>query len=473
MTLESALSAAGYYLLLGAGLILLLLFILLAAVVIALVIAFLFARLHSETRVRIAPSSLESRILLFLKIPFYRYDIIDYDDAIDFDDIIGYVGIEKTAHGADSKHKPDKSVCHVILEDEHVRFKTVKSNKHSSEYEIHIHSHEAAYMHMTKTERGEETGEREEANEMKETDEMREADVSDFEYEAADAAEHETSTVEDDGVDFEGVEDADEDDYDFEDDEEDDYDFDFGFAFENISEDISNELKEMKKYVDLSNPSQFASDSISASVKISRAAARFVGALLLRTNFTELSADLIYGLSDPADTALSYGGIHSFKASLYAYFLHVEATSRFSRKRQKAGQMAAVMRDEILVVPDLSQRTAEGKTDIVFSFWLPHLCLPSLRLLLNKNSRWVFRHYVYPYFIRHSFRIWKEERQKEKEEQRKEKEERRKERGEKKRERGEKKREAGEMKREAEEMKKGSEERNREHPSPDPAVSGV
>ena len=456
MTLASVLSAAGHYFILGAGLILLLSLILLAAVFVVT----LFMHIHGKISVKIDQSSRKNRTVVFFQMPFYRYDIIDFDSEDDeeetdesevdegeaevyYDEDEADEGVTNEG-GADKEiaeeDSLDKYVCHVMITDEDIRFRTVKPKKHSSEYEIVIHDNETVQTDSVPA------GELEDIDAAKGTDEIKESTVSEFEYGTVEAVECGTVSDEDviecetvseedviecetvseenviecetvsdeDVIECETVSDEETVSSDYEDSDE--AGFGYDFDYENISEDFSESLEQIKRYVDLSDPFQFASDSISAAVDLSHIIVRFTGDLLLKTDVVELSADMIYGLSDPADTAVLYGGIHSFKASLYASFLHVEATSHSFKKRQKAKQLADVLKDDIFIVPDLSQKTIEGEADFGFSFWIPRLYIPVFRLLLNKKSRRVFRHYIYPYYIRHSYKMWKEERRKNKEE---------------------------------------------------------
>ena len=442
MTLASVLSAAGHYFILGAGLILLLSLILLAAVFVVT----LFMHIHGKISVKIDQSSRKNRTVVFFQMPFYRYDIIDFDseddeeetDASEVDEgeaevyydedeadegVANEGGADKEIAEEDSL---DKYVCHVMITDEDIRFRTVKPKKHSSEYEIVIHDNETVQTDSVPA------GELEDIDAAKGTDELKESAVSEFEYGAVEAVECETVSGEDviecetvsdeDVIECETVSDEEtvsSDDEDSGDEDSDEAGFGYDFDYENISEDFSASLEQIKKYVDLSDPFQFATDSLLAASNLSRVIARFAGDLLLKTDVLELSADMIYGLSDPADTAVSYGGVYSFKASLYAYFLHVEATSHSLKKRKKAKQLADILKDDVFIVPDLSQETMEGEADFGFSLWIPRLYIPVFRLLLNKKSRRVFRYYIYPYYIRHSYRMWRAERRKNKEEKKK------------------------------------------------------
>lgn len=459
MTLASILLTAGHYLLVGAGLTLLLFLILLAAVFAAA----LFIRIRGETCIKLTPSSLESRILVSLKIPFYGYDIIDFEETFDFDETLSFDNDddEKT-----EEEDLKKDVYHVTITDEQIQFRTVTAKKYSSEYEIVIHTkenaqEEAGFVDMAKKtepvsdfQTGTEdvlhvsADEIENVDRIEGTSRIKESDVSEFEYETADAGELKTTPIKemessDDKNSNKTDCDSDKmnyssdktDDGSNKDDSGSDKDDDDD---ENISENLLSFWEFINRKVDLSNPARFVSDSLSAASKIAHVFARFTGDLLLRAKIQKLSADLIYGLSDPAGTALSYGSIHSFKASLYAYFRHVKAASRSSKKRRRAGELEAALRDDILIIPDLSQKTIEGEIDFVFSYWVPRLYIPVLRLLLNKKSRQVIRHYIYPYYIRHSYKIWKKERKEAKEEK-----------------------------------KKGSKKANSECPPPDSAAAGV
>jgi len=466
MTLASVLSAAGSYLILGAGLIFLLLLILLAAVFVVT----LFMHVHGKISVKIDQSSWKNRTVVFFQMPFYRYDIIDFDSEADEDegneeetdeseadeeetdeseadegeadesgvdeseadecgdedeDDEGEAGGDEDDEEIEEEVGLDKYICHVMVTDEDIRFRTVKPKKHSSEYEIIIHDNETVLEYGT--------GAAVEYETVSDEDVIEYETVSDedvIEYETVsdeDVIEYETVSDED-AIECETVSDedviecetvSDEETFSSDGEDSDESLFGYDFDYENISEDFSASLEQIKKYVDLSDPFQFATDSLLAASNLSRVIARFAGDLLLKTDVLELSADMIYGLSDPADTAVSYGGVYSFKASLYAYFLHVEATSHSLKKRKKAKQLADILKDDVFIVPDLSQETMEGEADFGFSLWIPRLYIPVFRLLLNKKSRRVFRYYIYPYYIRHSYRMWRAERRKNKEEKKK------------------------------------------------------
>jgi hypothetical protein len=88
----------------------------------------------------------------------------------------------------------------------------------------------------------------------------------------------------------------------------------------------------------------------------------------------------------------------------------VEEKSKSSKRRKKAAVLGAIIRDDIHVVPDLAEERFDADVDMSFSFWIPRAYIPTLRFLLNKNTRWVVRRYLYPYYIRHYIRMWRAER---------------------------------------------------------------
>ena len=174
--------------------------------------------------------------------------------------------------------------------------------------------------------------------------------------------------------------------------------------------DLSDAYEEIQRYVDLSDPRAFVSDSISAAVRISKSSARLISGCLLRVNIQKLSARSVVGLSDPANTALLFGAFHSFKASVYAFLIEAESNSRSSRRRKKAGELAAAIEENVVFVPDLENKKFEADADLFISFRLSNLFNPVLRASLNKNTRWVLRHYVFKYYIRQYLKTLKAER---------------------------------------------------------------
>jgi len=336
-------------------------------------------------------------------MPFYQYIAYDIDDFDgDTDDDFDKSDSDFDSKN-DSKNECDKTICHVTITGDEITAYAVKPEKFGSAYEVIVHVNEAA-------EAKEEIAEDEFIEDDDDDEPEFECGFVDSEVKTAILSESESSfddseiktnllsdlEIENEGNDFKekkyefkGEESKDEEIENEESDKKDDSDF--GFA-------------EIQKYVDLSNPSQFASDTISAALKMSKTTARFVSDVLIRSNVKNMSLDLVYGLSDPADTAVSYGAIHSFNASVYAYLLEAEKKSLSSYRRKRAKQLAAHLSDDVLITPDLTQKTLEADTELSFSFWLPHLYFPTLRFLLAKNTRWFIRRYVYKYYIRQSLK---------------------------------------------------------------------
>ncbi|MBZ3936197.1 DUF2953 domain-containing protein [Methanimicrococcus blatticola] len=429
MTFQTALMTVGHYLLLAVGLILLL-FILILAVAFLLT---LFMRFFADISLKTAGGKIQTLISLRFKILFYEIDLLYIDTFDDESDS----NIDSDSDSESNNSEPDKNTYHVTLTDEKISVQTIESRKHSSEYEIIIHTEETGTKDI-KISDGVQTVTLDSSEIVSETEDIITYDEDEFiEAEIETELENEsTETVETTVIDYEFEGDAsrggdaadsdgtvfteenddgNDDDYDVDyddDDETDDDEFDFDF---------SDSYDEIKRYVDLSDPEQFVSDSMGAAVRVSKASARFVSDLLLRAKIDEMSADVIYGLSDPANTALSFGAVHSFKASVYAYMADVEEKSRSSKRRKKAAEIGKILRDDIQIVPDMTQETFEADTDASFSFWMPRLYIPTLRFLLNKNTRWTLRHYLYPYFIRQYIRTWKAERKQRKAEQKAEK----------------------------------------------------
>ncbi|WNY23840.1 hypothetical protein MmiHf6_11620 [Methanimicrococcus hongohii] len=433
MTFQTAMMTIGHYLLLAAGLILLLLFILLA---VAFILT-LFMRLFADISFKTVDGQIKKKISIRFKILFYKLDLFDIDD---FDDKNDAESIAKNAaENADSKSDSDKNTYHVTVTDEKISVQTTESKKSGSEYEVIVHTEETASQNIEISDDSKTivletpdvvsttddvlTYDESEAPPIEiknETVETTEKTVIDYEFDKSESETSETSgtPVSDENVGA-GEKECDSDDEDenknADEDEDEDEDEESTLDFD--------ELKtEIKRYVDLSDPEQFVSDSMAAAVRISKALVRLTSDLLLRIDVDQMNADIIYGLSDPANTALSFGAVHSFKASVYAYLAEVETKSKNSKKRKKAGEVGAIIRDDIHIVPDLIEKKFVADADMSFSFWIPRLYIPTLRFLLNKNTRWVIRRYLYPYFIRQYIRTWKSDRKERKAEKKQKKE---------------------------------------------------
>jgi len=350
MAISFTLSEIGHGLLWAVGLIFLLLLFLLAT---ALILSF-FIRLNAEISIRTVRSKIQSRVFLQLKMPFYRFVLLDYDDS-ELDSVPNAeTGFESDVESA-------------------AGFQTASSE-----------STDSAVSDQPKT--ASDTPIPEPIGLTDEADETQ-AQASFESDSAADSDEPEKS--------FENP-------------------FEDLFDQDSLS-DLSDAYEELQRYVDLSDSHAFVSDSISATFKVSKSSARFITDCLLRTNIQRLSAQSVFGLSDPADTALLFGSLHSFKAAIYAYFIEAESRSRSSRKRKKAGELAAALGKNVVFVPDMSNKKFEADADLSVSFRLLSLYIPTLRFILNKKTRWVLRHYVYKYYIRQYLKTLKTERKARKE----------------------------------------------------------
>jgi Cobalamin biosynthesis protein CobT (nicotinate-mononucleotide:5, 6-dimethylbenzimidazole phosphoribosyltransferase) len=206
-------------------------------------------------------------------------------------------------------------------------------------------------------------------------------------------------------------------------DSEEESDSDFEDYFEKLSDfsDLSDSYEELQRYVDLSDLRGFVSDSIAAAIRISKVLSRFISDCLIRADIQKLSMKTEFGLSNPADTAFLFGGLHSFKSSVYAYLISVESNSRSSRRRKKAGELAAEWGENIIFIPEMEHQKFEAEADLSVSFRLSNIFFPILRFVLNKNTRWVLRRYIYVYFIRQWIKVWKSDRKQKKENKKKSK----------------------------------------------------
>lgn len=395
MTLQTALMTTGHYVLLAIGLILLLLILLLAA-------AFLltcFMHVYADFSLHAHRGKMQKSAHVRFKMPFYESVLLDLDDPAD-------------AAGPDKTENSDKTAVHLTVTDEKITVRTTETAKHGSAYEIIVHTEETLTRNVEVSGAAETTVSESSPiiTETEETFRLAENEIP--------AADVETGTVE--TVETVVKE------YTFEQNAPESSSAEAQKASSEKTEkqsddkasedsDSSEKLDEIKRYVDLSDPEQFVSDSVTAAVKISKAGARLAGDLLLRIDIDKMSADVVYGLSDPGNTALSFGAAHSLKASIYAYLIEVETTGRSSKKRRKAGELAAVLQNDIRLTPDLSEKRTDADAEMSFSFWIPSAYIPLLRFLFNKNTRWVLRHYVYKYYVKQYLKTRQEGKQQKKE----------------------------------------------------------
>ncbi|WNY29204.1 hypothetical protein MmiEs2_14280 [Methanimicrococcus stummii] len=410
MTLQTVLASAGHYLLIAAGLILLLFIIVLAAAFLLTLLMRLFANFSFKT----VDGKIQSQILIRLKIWFYEIILLDFDN---FDENAA------PSSDSDSESGADKNAYHVTFTDEKVSVRSVKTNENGSDYEIIVHTEEMFSKNIQVSDGDSQTTVFEAPDIVTETDDvltLNEDEVKDLGIENEFGETTETVTTETITTEYE----FDKNDWDSDSESDDEFEGDevSNDEFDDNSDDesdgdLSDFLDEIKRYVDLSDPGRFVSDSITAAARISKSSARLASDLLLRADIDEMSADVVFGLSDPADTALAFGTIHSFKASTYAYLAEIEETSRSSKKRKKAAELGAIVRNDICIVPDLTNKMFETDTTMSFSFWIPRGYIPMLRFILNKNTRWTIRRYLYPYFIRHYIRNWLAERKQRKQDE--------------------------------------------------------
>ena len=396
MTIETFLASAGHYLLYAVGFILLFIFIVLALAFIFT----LFIKIGFDFSAQIRNAKVKKDFLIYLKLPFYRLIIFETDDdisetALDFSEL----GEDDSV----DENESEKFVCHVTFENENITAEMIKPEKYGNGYEVVIHLNETKNS-------------TDESEYLPELSEIRASakDENKFIAKSENKPKSENSNKLENTSEFKTKSKSDDfennkfNDDESEDDESDDFDFSDFYDLHDFS--FSDVFEELVKYVDLSDPVQFASDTVSAASKVSNSVSRFLLYILIRSNIQELSLNTIYGLSDPADTAVSYGTIQSFNASVYAYLLEVQNKSHSSRKRKRAKQLSAHLKDDIFIVPDLTQKELEADTDMDFSVWLPYLYFPTLRFLLTKNTRWFVSQYVYKYYIRQYLKTKETER---------------------------------------------------------------
>ncbi|WNY25712.1 DUF2953 domain-containing protein [Methanolapillus millepedarum] len=190
----------------------------------------------------------------------------------------------------------------------------------------------------------------------------------------------------------------------------------------NKDEEFDSDEDGIEKYVDLSDPVQFATDSITAGIKMIQPTTRFVSSILLKMKIRKMSLDLVYGLADPADTAVSSGVLYSFKSSMIAYLEDIKNRTKNKNVQKNADILIRDIEENVLIHPVLTEKAFRLDSDLAFSFWVRSLYIPTLKFLFHKNTRWVIRHYVYVYFIRFHFVKNKEEKQNKKRSEKQEKE---------------------------------------------------
>ena len=427
MTIETFLISAGHYLLYAIGFILLFIFIVLA---LAFIFTF-FIKAGFEFSTQIRNSKVKKRFLFYLKIPFHRFIISETDDDLS-DTALDFSSMDDSADENDADS--DKFVCRVTVKDEKITAEIIKPKIYGNGYEVIIHSDDiknSADENLIRSDVENEsnaeldTGPDAEPDAELDTEPDAEPDAeSDAEPDAESDAEPDAES----DAELDAESDAESEYAEFES-ESDETDFD-GFDFTDFSDlydlynfSYSEVFEELVKYVDLSDPSQFASDTISAASKVSKSTSRLLIDILLRSNVQMLSLNAVYGLSDPADTAVSYGTVQSFNASCYAYLFEVQKKSHSFFKRKRAKQISAHLKNDILIIPNLTQKELKADADVSFSIWVPYLYFPTLRFLLTKNTRWFVRRYVYKYYIRQYLKTKKAERKERKEEKKSKKRE--------------------------------------------------
>ena len=374
MALPATLAEVGYYLLWAIGLILLLILILSAS-------ALLLTRIDFYAKSKFSNDVFLNKMRLLINYLFLKYSAFETDDFEDDEKV-------KQMTSQEESKTVEKTACYVTKNGEEIKIKTTQSQKHWDVYDIVIEtsdfSKEADETSLSADETllsADETNEppssacetNESSTPISETDEQITCETSVSEN--TDAVDEKTESK--------------------------DTKSEENKSFQNDMDDLSGSFDEIKKYVDLSNPKQFVFDSLTAASKISASGSRLIGALLLRTNIKKLSVHLDYGLSDPADTAVSYGVIQSFVSGIYAYLDDAAQRSRSSRKRRRCKELASQIQNNVFITPELMEKKIDLESEVSVSFWIVRFYIPLLRFLFSRNTRWVLRRYVWVYYVKH------------------------------------------------------------------------
>lgn len=421
MTAQTVLLEIGQYLLFAIVLILLL-FLLVLAVALFLT---LFMRVFIDISLKTKNGELKNKIYIRFKFLFYKTDLFESDnfdeDEDDSEDEDEKNSVE-TGDESETKSAAEKNRYHLTITDEKISVQKELCQNSYSDYEIILHTDGTAA-------------------EIKSADFAKTENVETIEIEKSEREADILFQTEKSSGDFnnfnekyDGFGNDSEDDSDNDSEPKDESDFEStdksGFestdepgseAKNHLKDDFSESIDEIKRYVDLSNPKQFVSDSISAFSLISKSAARLTSDLLFQTDIDKMSANIVYGLSDPSNTALSFGAVYSFNASVCTFLSEIESESKSSKKRKKAAELNEALRNDLSITPNLTCEMLEADADFSFSFRVSRLFIPLFRFLFRKSSRKVFFGYIYPYFIKQYIRTWKTDRKQKKEEKKEEK----------------------------------------------------
>lgn len=445
MALPTALIEIGQYLLLAIGLIILLFLLVLA---VALFLTF-FMRVFVDVSFKTINGELKNKIKIRFKFLFYKTVLLDSDTfdeeeggAGDEDGNGGKKNIKRNEYGGNQEEMSgaaEKNRYHLTVTDEKITVRKELCQNSYADYEIILHAGE------TISESGVETNSKDlfkidsvgitsiEKPEPSQTKTLDQSEDRSDGFNLSNENDDGSNGDFDDGSngefddDFNGVFDDD-----LSSDFDDGFDGESGVIFESgggsgdeiksdMVGDFSESFDEIKRYVDLSNPKQFASDSVVAFGLISKSAARLTSDLLFRTDIDKMSANIVFGLFDPANTALLFGGVYSFNSSVCVFLSGIESESKSSKKRKKARELNAALRDNISLIPILNREMFEADADFSFSFRISRLFVPIIRFSFRKSTRKVFMNYLYPYFILHSIRTWRNERKQKKTEMKAEK----------------------------------------------------
>lgn len=147
------------------------------------------------------------------------------------------------------------------------------------------------------------------------------------------------------------------------------------------------------------NPSQFVSDTVAAFKRIKSHLIQLVVSLILAANINTLEFKLYFGLSNPADTGIVYGTLHSFKGGILgALSHHINKKKNKFKKLEK--RLFDIVYKDFLFYPDMNEERLEFDFKMDISYRLISYYYPIIRFLLKRDFRVVVKNYIYPYFIK-------------------------------------------------------------------------
>lgn len=147
------------------------------------------------------------------------------------------------------------------------------------------------------------------------------------------------------------------------------------------------------------NETQFLTDTWIAYKKIKKHMITLATSVLLRADIEMLCIRFDYGLDNPADTAVSYGILHSFKGGVLAA-LNEHKNKQAGRLRKMEERLITIIYEDVQFYPDMLEKITEFDIKVDVSYRIISFYYPILRFALRRDVWWVAKNYVYPYFIK-------------------------------------------------------------------------